>query len=34
MVKDFRHGSDLCFCNILWGPLVIGVLPVILIQSS
>jgi len=33
MVMDFRHGSDLCFCNILWGPLVLRVVPVILVQS-
>jgi len=31
---DFRHGSDLCFCNILWGPLVLRVIPVILMQST
>jgi len=34
MDMDFRHGSDLCFCNILWGPLVLRVIPVILVQSS
>ena len=33
IVLDFRHGSDLCFCNILWGPLVLRVVPVILVNS-
>jgi len=32
MVVDFRHGSDMCFCSILWGPLVLRVTPVILVQ--